>query len=264
VGSLCLITLLAAGAGTAMGQQGECGPVERGPLRPGQIVAGRIDDCHRSEIWTFDGVEGQAVMISMEQTEPPSFASVDLDPFLRLFAPSQDGEERLASQNDDAGYGLNARIQYILTATGRHRIVATAIAETLGDYQLWYTFVGLGATDRGAIRSGQSFSGQIDAANPEDSWTYEGHAGERLLIAMRRTRPLSLESLFLDPLIFLLHTDENGVDVVEELSDDAQDELDALIVTTLPRSGRYRIIATRIGDSFGRYQLTFEVQEPGR
>jgi hypothetical protein len=261
---LCLLAFLLLGGVAASAQPADCGPVERGPLLPGQIVTGRIDDCHRSEIWTFDGVEGQAVIISMEQTEPPSFASVDLDPFLRLFAPGGDGEEQLATQNDDAGYGFNARIQFILGASGRYRIVATAIAETFGDYQLWYTFVGLGASDRGTIRSGQSYAGLIDAANPEDSWTFEGRAGERVLIAMRRTRPLSVESLFLDPLIFLFRTDENGVDVVEELSDDEQDELDALVVATLSRGGRYRIVATRIGESFGRYELTFQVQAPDR
>jgi hypothetical protein len=107
------------------------------------------------------------------------------------------------------------------------------------------------------------FSGQVDAANPEDSWTFEGRAGQRVLITMRRARPLSVDSLFLDPLLFLFRTDENGVDVVESLSDDSQDELDATILVTLERSGRYRIVATRLGDSFGRYELTFEVQSPG-
>ena len=99
--------------------------------------------------------------------------------------------------------------------------------------------------------------------SPSD-WTFEGRAGQRVLITMRRTRPLSLDSLFLDPLIFLMRTDESGVDVVESLSDDAQEELDAEILTTLERDGRYRIIATRIGDTFGRYVLTFQLGDAGR
>ena len=262
--AVSLIALVVLGGPLASAQPRDCAPVERGPLRPGQVVTGEIDDCRRSEIWTFDGIEGQALTISMEQTLPPSFASIDLDPFLRLFGPGDDGEEMLLAQNDDGGYGFNARIQYILGASGRFRIMATAVAETSGDYQLWYTFVGLGASHRGTIRSGDSVSGLLDASNPEDSWTFEGRAGQRVLIAMRRTQPLSLDSLFLDPLLFLLWTDENGVDIVEELSDDSQDELDATILATLERGGRYRIVATRLGDSFGRYRLTFQVQDPGR
>ena len=267
VALLCSVVLLASpalGGATAVAQPRDCAPAERGPLRPGQIVTGQIDDCRRSELWTFDAVEGQAVMISMEQTLPPSFASIGLDPFLRLFRVSDGGEEMLLTQNDDAGYGFNARIQYVLAASGRFRIMATSVAETFGDYQLWYTFVGLGASDRGAIRAGQIVSGLVDAANPEDSWTFDGRAGQRVLITMRRTRPLGLDSLFLDPLLFLFRTNEDGVDVVEELSDDSQDELDATILATLERSGRYRIVATRLGDSFGRYELTFQLQDLGR
>jgi len=258
------LALVALGRPAVAAQPRDCAPVERGPLRPGEVVTGEIDDCRRSEIWTFDGVEGQALTISMEQTLPPSFASINLDPFLRLFGPGDEGEEMLLSQNDDGGYGFNARIQYVLGASGRFRIMATAVAETLGDYQLWYTFVGLGASDRGTIRPGESVSGLLDASNPEDSWTFEARGGQRVLIAMRRTQPLSLDSLFLDPLLFLLWRNENGVHIVEDLSDDSQDELDATILVTLERSGRYRIVATRLGDSFGRYTLTFQVQDPSR
>src|SRR5262249_34970107 len=185
----CAIAAAVGNAPPAVAQPGDCGPIEHGSLRPEEIVSGHIDDCHRSESWTFQGVRGQALMVSMEQTLPPNFASIELDPVLRLFGP--DSAETPVAQNDDGGYGFNSLIQYILDATGTFRIVATSITDTSGDFQLWYSFVGLNATDHGTIRAGETVSGRIDATNPEDAWTFEGHSGQRVLIAMRRAQPLT-------------------------------------------------------------------------
>ena len=47
----------------------------RGDKGPSLLVNGHIDDCHSAESWTFQGVRGQALMVSMEQKFPPTFAS---------------------------------------------------------------------------------------------------------------------------------------------------------------------------------------------
>ncbi len=260
-----LMVLMAspARAPAVAGQPPECGAVERGQIAHGQTVTGRIDDCRVEEVWTFEGVRGQAVVIEMEVPSPPTFGGLEMDPFLRLFAPSAEGRTTLAAENDDGGIGFNARIEHRLNATGRYRIVATSVGDSFGDYQLTLRFRGMSATERGEIRPDQSVTGRVDVQNPEDAWTFEGTRGQRVLISMEITRPVSLDSILLDPLLFLFAPEENGVSLIEDTDDDGGAEFDALIVRRLDRTGTYRIIATSVGQSFGQYRLTLRVEGTG-
>jgi len=257
-----LATITGPPGATQASQPSDCGPVERGALRAGQTVSGRIDDCHREEIWTFDAARDQAVVISMARPSPPTFAGFSLDPFLRLFAPG-DASTSAITSNDDGGYGVDARIEIVLEASGQYRVAATSIGGTFGDYTLTLTFIGMAATERGEIRPGQTVSGRIDADNPEDAWWFDGVRGQRVLISMQKVRPFTPDSIFLDPLLFLFRPAEGGVATIEDLSDDA-DELDAVIMRVLEQTGRYRIVATSIGDSFGAYRLTLQIDDTAR
>ena len=98
----------------------DCGPVDRGMLAPGQTVTGRIDACHQEEDWEFDGLRGQAVIITMDRPDPPTFGGLEMDPFLRLLRPAEDGDRMVESENDDGGIGVNLFLfptQYIDVAT---------------------------------------------------------------------------------------------------------------------------------------------------
>lgn len=238
-----------------------CPSPERGMVTPGQTVTGRIDECHPEEFWTFQGVRGQAVIISMERPVPPTFAGLDLDPTLRLLGPPIGERTPTVAEDDDGGIGVDARIELVLRTTGTYRIVATSFERSTGDYVLRFRVLGLAATQRGEIRPGETVSGVLDAVNEEEVWTFEGTQGQRVLISMRRARPISLESIALDPLLFLMGPEQDGVAPIEDFDDDGGDVADSLIVRTLERSGTYRILATRLGDSFGTYQLTLQVQE---
>jgi hypothetical protein len=241
--------------------QQACEPVVRGMITPGETVSGRIDDCHQEEYWEFDGMRGQAVIISMDRPDPPTFGGVDMDPILRLLAPEQDGSRMMESENDDGGIGVNARIERRLMESGRYRIVATSFEAAAGDYELRLTIIGANATDRGTIRPDETVTGRIDAGNPEDAWWFDGVAGQRVLIAMQRPRPTTLEGITLDPLLYLFSPEDGGVTTIIEVNDDGGDEVDSLIVGLLEQSGRFRIVATRVADSFGDYRLTLRLED---
>lgn len=260
---LLLVVVCAASPRTMALAQPEqpCTSPERGPLEPGQTVTGRIDQCHPEEFWTFEGVRGQPVSISMERPDPPTFASLDLDPILRLLGPPIGERTPVVAEDDDGGIGVDARIELVLRTTGTYRIVATSFDRAAGDYVLRLKVLGMSATDRGAILPGETVSGRVDAENEEEVWTFEGMQGQRVLISMRRARPLTLESIALDPLLFLMAPEQDGITPVEDFDDDGGDAVDALIVRVLERTGTYRILATRLSDSFGAYQLTFQVEE---
>ncbi|MGH2584251.1 MAG: hypothetical protein ACRDJE_05000, partial [Dehalococcoidia bacterium] len=105
----------------AAAQPQVCGPVDRGWIGHGETVTGAISDCHREEIWTFEGVENQVVIVDMKRPSPPTFVGLDMDPVLRLLAPSQEGPMAMEAVDDDSGLGVDARIQTILPATGQYR-----------------------------------------------------------------------------------------------------------------------------------------------
>jgi hypothetical protein len=260
---LALIAVPAALAQTgALAQPAQpCTSPERGQVSHGDVVTGRIDECHPEEFWTFEGVRGQAVIISMERPDPPTFAGLDLDPILQLLGPAIGERMPMIAEDDDGGIGVDARIELVLRTTGTYRIVATSFERAAGDYVLRFRVLGMSATDRGAIQPGETVSGTLDAANEEEVWTFEARQGQRVLISLRRARPTSLESIALDPLLFLMAPEQDGTTPVEDFDDDGGDGVDAMIVRVLERSGTYRILATRLGDSFGTYQLTFQVEE---
>lgn len=257
-----LIMALVWAAPVAGAQTEECGPVERGMISPGEVVTGRIDDCHTEEIWWFDGMRGQAVIISMERPDPPTFGGLDMDPYLRLLAPTDEGGTTVEAENDDGGIGVNARIERRLGATGRYQIVATRFETAKGDYVLRFIVVGANATDRGMIKPDETVTGRLDGDNPEDAWWFDGVAGQRVLIALQRPRPMTLAGITLDPLLFLFSPENGGMTTVLEVNDDGGDQVDSLIVGRLEQTGRYRIVATRLGDSFGDYRLTLRIQDP--
>jgi hypothetical protein len=238
----------------------DCGPVDRGMITAGQTVTGRIDACHQEEYWDFDGVRGQAVIITMDRPDPPTFGGLEMDPFLRLLRPAGDGDRMVESENDDGGIGVNARIDRRLMASGRYRIVATSFEGATGDYLLRLSIIGANATDRGTILPDETVRGRVDGDNPEDAWWFDGVAGQRVLIAMQRPRPMTLEGITLDPLLYLFSPENGGMTTIIDVNDDGGDDVDSLIVGRLEQTGRFRIVATRVTDSFGEYRLTLRLE----
>ncbi len=107
-----------------------------GSLGFGETVNGEISDAVASQLWTFDGVAGNTVTITM-RSRPGS----SLDSYLFLL----DSTGTVLAENDDADDpnvgSLNSQIvRYTLPATGTYTIRATRYAEeygsTSGSYML--------------------------------------------------------------------------------------------------------------------------------
>ena len=95
-----------------------------------QVKTGTINTVSDTDTWTFYGVAGQLVTITMTgRGELPR----ELDPLLELYGPSGG----LLETNDDGGSGTNARIHGLeLVANGTYTIVAKGQAATTGPYSL--------------------------------------------------------------------------------------------------------------------------------
>lgn len=94
------------------------------------VVRGQLDtaddqlaqDDSYYDTWTHDGIAGE--ILTLELT------SVDFDPYLMLFLPTEGGRRKLA-QDDDSGLGRTARLQFKLPETATYEIYVNTARSTL-------------------------------------------------------------------------------------------------------------------------------------
>jgi hypothetical protein len=104
-----------------------------------------------------------------------------------------------------------------------------------------------------AIQIGQTVTGTISNADPVDTYTFTGTAGQLLAIALRA--PVQ----GLDPYVKLVAPDGQ-----EFYNDDSGQSLNSMLIVSLPANGDYTLYATRCCDmnspsaSEGQYELHIE------
>jgi len=110
-----------------------------------------------------------------------------------------------------------------------------------------YRYWGLASVDTDDDRTisyGQTLNGTINPAYDRDSYYFSGSAGDIVTIRMNKANSN------LDPYVELW---KDGRLIGQ--NDDGGGNLNALLVTTLPDSGTYRIVARGYGSSTGAYTL---------
>ena len=201
------------------------GPIVQGRLGEGSNV---LPDGSYYNAYSFEGRAGQRVTIDM--------ASNEVDPFLILIGPDQDG---LFLQDDDSGGNYNARLSLQLPSSGTYTIVANAYAEgEVGRYQLRLMEVGGGtisSTPNGVILRQQ---GRLGPGNPTlqdgsyfQEFNFQGRAGQRVR--------LRLASDSFDTYLLLLDQASN---TLAENDDASSRTTNSELTVTLPRDGQYSVI----------------------
>jgi hypothetical protein len=235
------------------------GSEETGALSTADV---RSADDNYLEAWELAGRSGQSVTIDLLTDE--------FDPRLYVVGPGL--PETLS--DDDGGDGCNARLTFTLLETGTFRVVAgsSGSGET-GTYTIRVSdrpgpppSHGCGEVDPGAIESlptegralrmGSVVTGRLGLGSltvqdgrPAEAWQLDGRAGDRVRVV--------LESEDFDSYLYLAGPGLDGV----RTDDDGAGDLDALIETTLPEDGPYRVIAAALSaGSSGAY--TLRVEEP--
>lgn len=246
------------------------GPAPRivvtGTIRPGQTVRGTLDasdgkaeDDSYFDTWTYAGPAGQPITITLR--------SSDFDAYLG-WGQVVAGDWESAESDDDGAGGTDARLQVTPDGNGGYSIrVNTLGAGETGAYTLMVEAGNGGKPSRpvagggvrravaGAIAAGQTVRGSLDAGDPKadddsyyDAWTYQGRAGERLVITLRSS-----------DFDAYLNVGEGQGDAFSSLQtdDDSQGGTDARVQITLPRTGTYVIRANTLGaGETGAYTLT--------
>ncbi len=208
-----------------------------GSLTYGETVESNLEEEGEQETWTFEGVAGDAISISMV-----GLGSLR-DTYLELHGP--DGTR--LTHDDDSGEGTSALIgEYRLPQTGTYRIVARAYGSQAGSYTL--TLMQVEIEER-TIAYGQTLSGELTAEHPRQYWLFDGAAGDEVTISMVGLGSLS------DTYLELYAPD--GTLLTQ--NDDSGEGFFALIEDYhLPTNGTYRIIARGFGSAVGQYELSLE------
>ncbi len=236
---------------------GAAQPVVSGPaatvgtIQIGQTVTGQITNAAYQQDWAFEGAAGDMVTITMVGTND------DLDPYLTLL----DSAGMELAYNDDSALplrrSLDSQLTFVLPASGRYIIRASRYAGSDGSSSGAYSLTlsaGGPFTNATPISFNQTVTGEITNETYRQIWSFEGQAGQVVIITMRTT------SGDLDPTLTLL----DGTATQLAYNDDAEDpnvgSYNAQIARfTLPQTATYYILAASYGGqggSTGTYELT--------
>jgi hypothetical protein len=229
------------------------------------VTSGRLsaDDLispegHRVQAWSLAAGAGDTLQIDLR--------SEDFDTYLYVVGPGLGS----GLADDDSGLGLDSRVCLALTQNGDYRVVASSLSGELGDFTI-EVHERPGATagacpDGDAERSsvsdvaelpvegrtlavGDESDGYLDAAGPSlfgspaQAWAVEGRSGTRLSVDMH--------SEDFDAYLIV-----QGPGLESWLQDDdGAGGCDARVTWTFPADGTYRVVATSLRSSGGRYQL---------
>ena len=231
-----------------------------GLIRPGQTVAAAIDTEGDTDDWTFRGIMGDLVTISLDADQA---RRSNLDPVVELLAPGG----TLEMDDDDGGVDVNALISnWPLQETGTYTIRTRGFGSSSGAYSLSLvvtlpptpspTPTPIPDTGGGRIDPGQTVAAAIDTDGDIDDWTFQGIRGELVTISLDADQAGRSE---LDPVVELLAP--GGTLEVDD--DDGGVGANSLISEwPLRETGTYTIKATGFGSSSGAYNLSLIVSLP--
>ena len=232
--------------------------VDDGPMTIGESIRGQINPQDARlpsgeyyDIYTFDGVQGQGVEVSLES---PTF-----DTYIVVVSPT--GQQ---SDNDDSGEGFNSAIRMSLPETGQWAVIATTYGvDEFGDYTLSLRPIDLPPNSPGGeITIGQPVQGILGLGDLRDSsgswcdeYTLEVEAGQQLSIRMATPGDFDTYLIYLDPSGYQEENDDlgnmrtSGLDVTVRTSGTAHIGASSLFYRFMSSSegGRYTLMVNEVG-----------------
>jgi hypothetical protein len=190
--------------------------------------------------------------VSLERGVPYviDLMSPEFDAFLRI----EDEAGVTIAENDDGGFGTDARLTYTPSRSGKYRVVVTTFQGGAGNYHL---HVEKRSTERSVSPNAsvvvfqESFS--LRPGDPVDRLNAKANAREhRMELKGGTSYSVELASNEFDA--FLRIEDDENHPLTED--DDSGGNLNAKLLFTPARTGAYRMIATSFQRGHGRYTLT--------
>jgi hypothetical protein len=152
-----------------------------GTINPAETVTGLIDPVTDTDSFAFNGNAGQLAIIRM--------SSDGFQPKIELYSPNGSKEiQAYCAEYYVADFFCELR--HVLKNTGQYTIIAMDNgANNIGNYSVSLMLIpGVTTsskdTDGGQISSGDNINGKIDLAADTDAFTFNGIAGQSIIIKM--------------------------------------------------------------------------------
>jgi hypothetical protein len=207
-------------------------------IRLGDTLQGLLSTGEREVRYTFEGEQGQFVIITMTQVD-------EMDPYLRL----EDARGGVLAQDDDSAGSLNARIgPFRLPTNGTYTIVATSLGgDDVGEFSL--------TLDAPVVRRteyGQRVTGELSAEENQVEYTFHGEGGTVISIDLTSNDfDATLTLLSGDSRTQLVYNDDGGINRNARIGP-----------YVLPNDGDYQIMVSGLGIPEGEYVLTLNRVNP--
>jgi hypothetical protein len=230
--------------------------IGRGQTVYGSLISSdpKAEDDTYVDTWTYAGSAEEPIVIKLR--------SEDFDAFL-VWGHTTGGDWHPIESNDDGEGRTDARLVVTPERSGTYAIrVKTLRAGESGRYTLSVEPVSpeslrpaqyVGRAFDGSISPGWTERGRLlpsDTRTSFDAWTYDGRAGEVLLITLRSSE--------FDAYLDVGEGDFNSFTSLKT-DDDGGGGTDARVEITLPRTGSYIIRAnTLVARAKGAYTLKME------
>ncbi|MGH7026731.1 PPC domain-containing protein [Brevundimonas sp.] len=259
-GAVSAVALLSSGS--ALAQSSEAGAAD---IRIGAEVRGRLEDgdarTRGDEAYRYDDYR---VQLRAGQRLQAELRSSDFDPYLAIYAEGRASGEPLASDDDGAGSGTNARLRFTPESDGVYIVRARpfsgletgaytlALSERVAPRQPRPGRITVGGDVSGRLTSGDA---EDEDGNVFDAYAFRANAGDRVAVL--------LEADDFDPVVRVGRMINGGFVQAAQNDDGAGKGLNSYLVFTAPQAGEYVIQAASVaGAAEGDYRLSLEQGPP--
>ncbi|MDZ4768932.1 MAG: PPC domain-containing protein [Chloroflexota bacterium] len=210
----------------------------------GVTLRGRLDDATPRASYSFDGLRGDVLSLSVTFTGA-------IDPLV-LLAAAESGVLTLP-QSLDAAPGRDLIVSsFLVPATDRYTLIVArfggSIGMTSGEYAITVARVGVSSGQGSVLRYGDSVYSAIDDSTAEVYYSFQAARGDVITVQMQRA------SGDLDPSLLLVN---NRSEVIADNDDQAGSTDAAIRDLTVLEDGGYAIIASRYGGAAGTSRGSF-------
>ena len=234
-------------------------------IRIGAEVRGRLEE---SDARTRGGdayrYDDYRIQLRAGQRLQAELRSSDFDAYLEVYAEGGTSGDSLASDDDGAGSGTNARLRFTPESDGVYIVRARplsgletgaytlAVSERVAPRQPRPGRISVGSDVSGRLTSGDA---EDEDGNNFDAYAFRANAGDRVAIL--------LESDDFDPALRVGRMVGGSFVQSAQNDDGAGKGLNSYLVFTTPQAGEYVIQAASVGSGAeGDYRLTLEQGPP--
>ena len=234
-------------------------------IRIGAEVRGRLEDgdarTRGGDAYRYDDYR---VQLRAGQRLQAELSSSDFDSFLAIYAEGRTSGEPLATDDDGAGSGMNARLRFTPESDGVYIVRARpysglatgaytlALSERVAPRQPRPGRISVGGDVSGRLNSGDA---EDEDGNTFDAYAFRANAGERVAVL--------LEADDFDPVVRVGRMVGGSFVKLAENDDGAGKGLNSYLVFTAPQAGEYVIQASSVSSGAeGGYRLSLEQGPP--